>query len=130
MADKYYQALGRRKTSIAQVRLTPGTGKITVNDKPIEKYFVTASMRQTVLGPLQEVGKVESADISAKVVGGGLVGQSDAVRLAIARALVKMDEVYKTSVKTKGLLTRDPRKKERKKFGHRGARRSTQWRKR
>ncbi len=131
MADKYYQAVGRRKRSVVQVRITPGgTGVITVNEKPLETYFVTEEMRTRVKAPLTEAGKTETVNVSIKTAGGGLSGQADASSLGIARALVKMDETIKTTVKTKGLLTRDPRKKERKKFGKRGARRSTQWRKR
>ena len=128
---KYYQAVGRRKTAVAQVRVIPGgSGKVTVNDKELDGYFVTEAMRNTVKAPLAESGKLETVDVTVRAVGGGLQGQADAVQLGIARALVKMDETLKTTVKTNGFLTRDPRKKERKKFGLRGARRSKQWRKR
>lgn len=131
MAEKYFAALGRRKRSIARVRITPGgTGKLTVNGKEFNAHFVTESQRQVIKAPLQTAGKLETVDISVRVLGGGLEGQAGAVQLGVARALVKMDETVKTSVKTEGFLTRDPRKKERKKFGKRGARRSKQWRKR
>lgn len=130
MADKYIQALGRRKTATAQVRLTPGSGKITVNGKPFEVFFTTEELRGNVVRPLKEVGQGEKFDISIKTVGGGVVGQAEASRLGIARALVLTEENLKTTLKAAGLMTRDPRKKERKKFGKRGARRSPQWRKR
>lgn len=131
MSEKYYQAIGRRKTAIAQVRLFPvGSGKVTINNKDIKEYFDTEQMRQIAVLPLKEVGKLENVDITVRAVGGGKVGQVDAIKMGIARALVKYDESLKTVVKTHGFLTRDARKKERKKFGHRGARRSTQWRKR
>lgn len=131
MAEKYYQSVGRRKTSTAQVRLYPGgTGKITVNDRPFEDYFKTESARKKVLAPLEKVGKADSVDITVRVVGGGNTGQADAVKMGIARSLVAFDEAMKTTIKAEGFLTRDARKKERKKFGLRGARRSPQWRKR
>ncbi len=130
MAEKYIQALGRRKTATAQVRLTPGTGKITVNGKAFEAFFTTEELRGNVTRPLKEVGQMEKFDISIKTVGGGVIGQAEASRLGIARALVLIEENLKTTLKAAGLMTRDPRKKERKKFGKRGARRSPQWRKR
>ncbi len=131
MAQQYYHAVGRRKTAVAQARLSlGGSGKITVNDRAFEDYFTTETLRLTVLRPLTEAGKTEGADVTLKVLGGGLIGQADAARLAIARALLKTDENLKPALKAPGLLTRDPRKKERKKPGKRGARRSPQWRKR
>ena len=131
MAEKYFQALGRRKTAIAQVRVTPGgNGTITVNDKPIEAYFTTAELRRLVTRGLQETGKTESVNISVKASGGGMAGQADATRLGISRALIKMDEGLRPALKAAGLVTRDQRKKERKKPGKHGARRSPQWRKR
>lgn len=130
MATKYIQALGRRKTATAQVRLSEGSGKVTVNGKPFEALFSTEELRGVVLRPLKEVGMLEKFDVSIKTSGGGPVGQADAARLGIARALVLMETTLKTALKAAGLMTRDPRKKERKKFGRRGARRSPQWRKR
>lgn len=131
MAEKYYQSIGRRKTAIAQVRLIPGgNGKVTVNGKDLDQYFGVALMQENVITPLKKTGKTDSFDITVRAVGGGLQGQSDAIKLGIARALVKYDESLRSLIKAEGLLTRDPRKKERKKFGLRGARRSTQWRKR
>ncbi len=132
MADeKYYQTIGRRKTAIAQVRLFPGgSGKITVNNKPFEVYFPIEASRVNILSPLVQTGKNEAVDVTVRVLGGGSTGQADAVKLGIARALVKSDETLKAVIKANGFLTRDARKKERKKFGLRGARRATQWRKR
>jgi len=130
MANKYFQAIGRRKTATAQVRLSEGSGKIVVNGKPLKTFFTTEELQGVVVRPLKEVGKTDQFDVSIKTVGGGVVGQAEASRLGIARALVEMEEALKTVLKACGLMTRDPRKKERKKFGKRGARRSPQWRKR
>lgn len=131
MADKYFQALGRRKTATAQVRISAGgNGTITVNGKPIEAYFTTAELRRLVMRGLQETGKTESVNVSVKTAGGGMAGQADATRLGIARALILMEEGLRPSLKAAKLLTRDQRKKERKKPGKHGARRSPQWRKR
>lgn len=130
MANKYFQAIGRRKTATAQVRLSEGSGKIVVNGKPLKAFFTTEELQGVVVRPLKEVGKTDQFDVSIKTVGGGVVGQAEASRLGIARALVEMEEALKTVLKACGLMTRDPRKKERKKFGKRGARRSPQWRKR
>jgi len=131
MSDKYYQTIGRRKTATAQVRLYPaGSGKITVNNKDLNDHFNTPQERMIATSPLKEVGKLDSMDVTVRVVGGGKIGQADAVKLGIARALVKYDETFKPTIKAHNMLTRDARKKERKKFGLRGARRATQWRKR
>ena len=128
---KYYQTVGRRKTAIAQVRLfAGGSGKVTVNNRPFEEYFTTEALRANIMAPLVQVGKADSVDVSVRVLGGGNVGQADAVKMGIARALVKYDETLKAVIKANGFLTRDARKKERKKFGLRGARRAKQWRKR
>ncbi len=131
MAETYFHSVGRRKTAVAQVRLSAGgSGKVTVNERPFEEVFTTETLRLMVARPLSECGKREAVDIEIKTSGGGMVGQADAARLAIARALLKMDDALKSALKGPGLLTRDPRKKERKKPGKRGARRSSQWRKR
>jgi small subunit ribosomal protein S9 len=131
MAEKYYQTIGRRKTATAQVRIFPGgSGKITINNKDLKEYFPQVAMQDAVYAPLKQTGKQESVDITVRVVGGGLTGQSDAIKMGIARGLVKMDETLKETVKASGFLTRDARKKERKKFGLHGARRAPQWRKR
>jgi small subunit ribosomal protein S9 len=127
----YIQALGRRKTAIAQVRVYPnGSGKVTVNNREFSEYFKTETMRENAVSPLKELGRLDSVDVTVRAIGGGITGQSEAVKLGIARALVKENDAVRTTVKGKGFLRRDPRKKERKKFGHRGARRSRQWRKR
>lgn len=131
MVEKYFQAVGRRKSAVAQVRLYPaGSGKITVNEKPMDVYFTTPKLRAAVMMPLTQSGKTTTMDVTVRAVGGGQTGQSDAVKLGIARALVMFNEELRSGLKGESLLTRDPRKKERKKFGHRGARRSPQWRKR
>jgi len=131
MADKYYQTIGRRKTAVAQVRLYPsGTGKVTINNKDIKDYFPTETLRAVAVAPLREVGKSAEMDVTVRAVGGGMTGQADAVKMGIARALVKYDDTMKAVVRTHGFLTRDARKKERKKFGLKGARRAKQWRKR
>lgn len=131
MANTYHQALGRRKTAITQVRVIPGgNGKVTVNGKELNEYFPIAELAARAVAPAKQTGKLETMDISVRAVGGGLRGQSDAMCMGIARALVKYDESLKLTLKSEGFLTRDDRKKERKKFGKRGARRSKQWRKR
>lgn len=132
MADtKYFQAIGRRKTATAQVRLFPGgSGAITVNDKPFSDYFTTPMLRMVVERPLKEAGKLQAVNVTVRTLGGGPKGQADAVMLGIARALVMYEAELKPALKAHSLLTRDPRKKERKKFGKHGARRSPQWRKR
>jgi small subunit ribosomal protein S9 len=131
MTDKYFQAIGRRKSAVAQVRVTAGgSGAITVNDRPIEDYFKTGELRRVVTKPLKESGKTESVNISVKASGGGVSGQADATSLGITRALILMDENLRPALKAVGLVTRNPKKKERKKPGKHGARRSPQWRKR
>ncbi|MBT4857370.1 30S ribosomal protein S9 [Candidatus Uhrbacteria bacterium] len=131
MAEKYYQTIGRRKTSVAQVRLIPGgKGTITVNGKDYKEYFPISTLQDAIERPLRETGKLDSVDVTVRTLGGGQSGQSDAVMLGIARALVKYDESLRTVMRTHGFLTCDARKKERKKFGLRGARRAKQWRKR
>lgn len=131
MAEKYFQALGRRKTATAQARVTPGgSGVITVNGKKFEEFFTTEALRGMVMRPLKEVGQTEKVDVNLKTAGGGIIGQADASRLAIARALIELEKALRPALKAAHLLTRDPRKKERKKPGKHGARRSAQWRKR
>ncbi len=129
--DKYVSAIGRRKTSVAQVRLYKrGKGKIFVNGHEIEGYFGKQAWRDRILAPLKKVGMAETSDISVKVLGGGISGQADAVRLGISRALLKIDEELRASLKSEGFLSRDARKKERKKPGLKKARRAPQWSKR
>ncbi len=124
------RALGRRKTAAARVRIMPGTGVITVNDKPYTQYFPIIFWQQKVMAPLTAASRNTNMDVSVKVAGGGVHAQADAVRHGIARALVKWDETLKPLMRTEGFLTRDPRAKERKKFGLKKARRASQWRKR
>lgn len=128
-AIKYY-ATGRRKRSIARVTLVPGKGTITVNDKEIDNYFPRETLRMIIRQPLQVAGVAGKFDISALVTGGGLSGQAGALRHGIARALVAADSEVKTRLKKEGLLTRDPREVERKKYGLAGARRRFQFSKR
>jgi small subunit ribosomal protein S9 len=127
MAEKkntYNYATGRRKAAVARVRLYPqGSGKITVNDKA-----VTAG-EQAYLAPLKLVG-LSAADLTVKVQGGGFSGQEEAIRHGVARAIIELDETYRTTLRKAGYLTRDPREKERKKPGLKGARRAPQWSKR
>lgn len=125
-----YQATGRRKTSVARVIVTPGTGKILVNKQPINEYFRRKTLELIVRQPLEKLGKIEAVDIHALVDGGGWSGQAGAMRLGIARCLVKMDERDKKSLRESGFLTRDAREVERKKPGLKKARRRFQFSKR
>lgn len=125
-----YAATGRRKTSVARVRLRPGEGKLTVNGRPAEEYFPVESMRLQIFQPFQVVGMEGKFDVIAKTAGGGLSGQAGAIRLGIARALALMDINLRPTLKKAGLLTRDPRMKERKKSGQPGARKRFQFSKR
>ncbi|HEY2103756.1 MAG TPA: 30S ribosomal protein S9 [Chthoniobacterales bacterium] len=123
-------ATGRRKTSVARVRMTPGNGKIDINGRGFEEYFPTAPLQNTVLQPLQTVKLVNSYDISINATGGGATGQAGAARLAISRALLQVDGGLRATLKADGLLRRDPRMKERKKSGQPGARKRFQFSKR
>lgn len=125
-----YQGTGRRKTAIAQVTLKKGTGKIVVNHQDYDKYFTIPQNSTTVLHPLQTLDLMNRYDISVVVRGGGKTGQAGAIVLGLARALKKADTSLEGKLREGGLLTRDPRMKERKKYGRRGARRSPQWTKR
>jgi len=124
------QTVGRRKRASARCRLVKGEGKIVVNGKPMAEYFCNASEREMVMSPLIALGKDKDYDLSIKVSGGGKNGQAWAVRHAIARALIRWNEEFRKTLKTLGLLTRDARIKERKKFGLKKARRAPQWSKR
>jgi small subunit ribosomal protein S9 len=130
MAEIKYTATGRRKTSIAQVSLTPGTGKITVNKKPVETYFPREVLRMIIRQPIELVGASGRHDIMVKVEGGGPTGQAGAIRHGISRALTKVDADLRGRLKKEGFLTRDPREKERKKYGLKGARKRFQFSKR
>ncbi len=125
-----FSSVGRRKESIARVRLVSGTGQRTVNGKAIRTYFPRETMIDNILKPFEITSTGDRYDVHASVVGGGVTGQAGAVRLGIARALVKVDESYRKPLKQAGLLTRDPRMKERKKPGQKGARKKFQFSKR
>jgi small subunit ribosomal protein S9 len=121
---------GRRKTSVARVRLATGTGKITVNGRTFENYFPTETTRGIVSQPLTITGTADKYDVRVNVSGGGPTGQAGAVRHGIARALLHVDANFRAQLKAEGLLTRDPRMKERKKYGQPGARKRFQFSKR
>jgi small subunit ribosomal protein S9 len=121
---------GRRKTSVARVRLATGSGKITVNGRPFENYFPVETLRATASQPLVLTATAEKLDASINVTGGGPNGQAGAVRHGIARALLKFDANLRPQLKAEGFLTRDPRMKERKKYGQPGARKRFQYSKR
>lgn len=125
-----YIALGRRKESTARVRMEPGTGKIVVNGRAFEKYFLRETDRIIVLQPLALTESASKFNITAKLDGGGLTGQAGALRLGISRALLIADKNFKDIFRKNNYLTRDPRMKERKKYGQKGARKRFQWTKR
>ncbi|HEY5232689.1 MAG TPA: 30S ribosomal protein S9 [Verrucomicrobiae bacterium] len=121
---------GRRKTAVARVRLATGSGKITVNRRTFENYFPLETLRAVVIQPLTVAGALEKFDVRVNVAGGGPNGQADAVRHGISRALIKFDANLRPPLKAEGLLTRDPRARERKKYGQPGARKRFQFSKR
>ena len=121
---------GRRKTSVARVRIAPGTGKIVINHRPFETYFPTDTQRATVTQPLTITGTTGKLDVKVNVQGGGPIGQAGAVRHGISRALLKFDANLRPALKKEGFLTRDPRERERKKYGQPGARKRFQFSKR
>jgi small subunit ribosomal protein S9 len=121
---------GRRKTSVARVRVRAGQGKITINDRPMDEFFHNDKQRESVLAPLVQTGRQNQVDIVIRVDGGGMTGQADACKLGIARALRRYDATVYEALRDSGMLTRDSRMKERKKYGLRGARRGTQFSKR
>ena len=123
-------ALGRRKAAVARVYLTAGKGNVTINDRPLENYFAEDSLRYVVNQPFEVTGNVGKYDIVATVTGGGFSGQAGAIRHGLSRALVLADEANKPALKAAGFLTRDPRMKERKKYGLKAARRASQFSKR
>ena len=123
-------ATGRRKTSVARIRMIPGTGKIDINGRSFEDYFPTAPLQNAVLQPLQAAKMVNTYDLSINTTGGGMAGQAGAARLAISRALLQADANLRATLKADGLLRRDPRMKERKKSGQPGARKRFQCSKR
>ncbi len=129
--NSYIYSLGRRKSASATVRLYKnGKGEVTVNGKPLNEYFPTIELRRIVLSPLVGVGQDDKLDVTAKVLGGGVKGQAEAIRHAISRTLEKLNPNFRKALKKHGYLTRDPRVKERKKPGLKRARRRPQWAKR
>ncbi|MCA9375453.1 MAG: 30S ribosomal protein S9 [Candidatus Doudnabacteria bacterium] len=126
----YTYAFGRRKESTARVRLYDGSGRVFVNGLPIEAYFTRADHRTDIRRPFEALENKDQYDVSVRVTGGGISGQAGAVRLGIARAMLLLQPELRTVLKRDGLLRRDPRMKERKKFGLRSARRAPQWSKR
>ena len=125
-----FAGTGRRKTAVARVRLAHGSGKVVVNGRPIENYFLTETLRGVVLQPLNITETAARFDIQINVKGGGPAGQAGAVRHGIARALIESDANFRPTLKSNGLLTRDPRMRERKKYGQPGARKRFQYSKR
>ena len=130
MAQVQYYGTGRRKSSVARVRLVPGEGRIIINDREVEDYIPFAALREVIKQPLVATETLGSYDVLVNVNGGGYTGQAGAIRHGIARALLKADPEYRGTLKRAGLLTRDPRMKERKKYGLKGARRAPQFSKR
>lgn len=131
MAVQYYEGIGRRKESTARVRVMPGSGQFIVNEKPVEDYFTRLGDVANIVEPLEAAGENRSLlDISVVVKGGGVTGQADAVRLGVARALIKMNPDLQPVMRKAGFLTRDPRVKERKKPGLKRARKAPTYTKR
>lgn len=128
---KYIEAIGRRKEAVARVRLHHGgSGSIKVNDRELADYLPLETLQQAVISPLKETGTENVFDITIHVSGGGVHGQADGIRLGIARALLDFNPEFRATLKKAGFLSRDARVRERKKFGHKSARRSPQWSKR
>ena len=130
MVKIQYNATGRRKTSVARVSITPGDGQIIINRKPADIYFPRETLRMMIRQPIELAGITGKYNIIASVNGGGLRGQAGALRHGIARALVDMNSDFRLRLKKEGFLTRDPREKERKKYGQKGARKRFQFSKR
>ena len=128
--NPYFYGTGRRKKSVARVRVYAGTGKITINDRDIDDYFGLETLKLIVRQPLALTGTTDKFDIVCRVNGGGVTGQAGAIRHGISRALLQYDENLRPELKKAGFLTRDPRMKERKKYGLKGARRAPQFSKR
>ena len=130
MAQVQYYGTGRRKSSVARVRLVPGSGKIVINKREFADYIPSAAVRLDVLQPLNLTNTGSNYDVLVNVVGGGIVGQAGAIRHGISRALLEVNPEFRAVLKKAGMLTRDPRAKERKKYGLKGARRAPQFSKR
>ncbi len=126
----YFYGTGRRKSSVARVRIYNGTGKVTINDRDIDDYFGLETLKLIVRQPLNLTGTADKFDIVCRVNGGGVTGQAGAIRHGVARALLQYDAELRAELKKAGFLTRDPRMKERKKYGLKGARRAPQFSKR
>ena len=129
-AKPYFYGTGRRKKSVARVRIVPGTGTITINGKDIDTYFGLETLKLIINQPFEVTDTMGKFDIIARVNGGGISGQAGAIRHGLARALLNADENYRSALKSAGFLRRDPRMKERKKYGLKGARRAPQFSKR
>ena len=130
MATTKYYGTGRRKSSVARVYLVPGTGKVTINKRDIDEYLGLETLKVIVRQPLAATETVDKFDVIVTVKGGGYTGQAGAIRHGIARALLQVDGEYRPTLKAAGFLTRDPRMKERKKYGLKAARRAPQFSKR
>ena len=130
MAAAKYYGTGRRKSSVARVYLVPGNGKITINKRDIDEYFGLETLKVIVKQPLELTNTLSKFDVKVNVCGGGTTGQAGAIRHGISRALLEVDEELRGTLKKAGFLTRDPRMKERKKYGLKGARRAPQFSKR
>ena len=130
MANSKYYGTGRRKSSVARIYLVPGTGKVTINKRDMDEYFGLETLKVVVRQPLVATETVDKFDVLVNVRGGGYTGQAGAIRHGIARALLNVDEDYRPILKKAGYLTRDPRMKERKKYGLKAARRAPQFSKR
>ena len=130
MAKEQFYGTGRRKSSVARVRIVPGTGKITVNGRDIDDFFGLETLKVVVRQPLVATDTLGKYDVIAKVTGGGFTGQAGAIRHGLSRALLTVEEEYRATLKAAGFLTRDPRMKERKKYGLKKARRAPQFSKR
>ena len=129
MANKFY-GTGRRKSSVARVYLVPGTGKVTINKRDLDEYFGLDTLKLIVRQPLVLTETADKYDVLVNVLGGGFTGQAGAIRHGISRALLQVDKDYRPALKKAGFLTRDPRMKERKKYGLKAARRAPQFSKR
>jgi len=129
-AKPYFYGTGRRKSSVARVRVYPGSGTITINGKDIDQYFGLETLKLIINQPFEVTGTMGKFDIVANVAGGGLSGQAGAIRHGLARALLLADDTFRAPLKKAGFLTRDPRMKERKKYGLKAARRAPQFSKR
>ena len=127
---KYYESVGRRKTAIARVRLSRGESAFLINEKPLEQYFLDFNLQKIIKDVLGKIDGADKFSVSARVKGGGIHAQAEAIRHGIARTLVAFDPDFRRKLKKTGFLTRDPRMRERKKFGLKRARRAPQWSKR